>query len=530
MKTSSSILKKPIRNKRGAMKSRIQALVILIVLSQALLSTVLDAQTVVQRKRLGNNTEAMTAIHAGPLKNYIAIMDGTDVLAFANGGQGDAPVQKLFSVLGLGTNVGPRGIAYIDAEQLFVFDDPSTPDLNTLFLSDNHGRPKGTIQVTYPDGFVPDDVEALVWLPPTASKFGNHILQVVVSFATPTPTVKIEVIDRSTGQVVSEIIPNITLANPADFIDGLGFQSPDQLIVGATDGTLWQMDFSGNVLRGPVSLPNVADIESIAQTDNNRIAVAGYNTGKLTFLDGNLNPLFGQDRSFLVGFGLSQSYGVAWDTDLQRHLVMFPGSSAPSDVPQIVTLPLSLGSERQLVNLSGVTGPRALSYMPEEHRIALSQFGCSPNCAIFLYDNQGNLTEQVPVGFGLFAMTYVPTTKQFVGAKQGDLTTLLFVARDGTPVNSIDLTPIGIDQITAITFFNPNHPTGGEFLLFGSPDTHQAFVIDFTGKLLQQFDYKNALGAVLVRDLSTITSGPPCGVFSLVSQDTSEIVIFTLGK
>lgn len=512
------------------MKSKTLILITLMTLCNALIPSFLHAQNVIQRRRLGNNTEGMTAIHAGPLKNYIVLMDGTDVLAFANSGLGDAPVQKLFSALGLGVNVGPRGIAYIDSEQLFVFDDPSLPDLNTLFLSDNRGRPKGTIQVTYPDGFVPDDVEALVWLPPTATKFGNHILQVVVSFATPTPTVKIEVIDRSSGQVVAEIIPNIALANPADFIDGLGFQSPDRLIVGATDGTIWQIDFSGNVTRGPVSLPRVGDIESIAQVGDDRIAVAGYNTGKLTFLDGNLNPLLGQDRSFLVGFGLSQPYGVAWDTDLQRHLVMFPGSSAPSDVAQIVSLPPTLGSERQLVNLSGVTGPRALSYMPDEHRIALSQFQCSPNCAIFLYDDQGSLTEQVPVGFGIFAMTYVPTRKQFVGAKQGDLTTLLFVARDGTPVNSIDLAPIGIDGITAITFFNPNHPSGGELLLFGSPDTHQAFVIDFTGKLLQQFDYKTALGTVLARDLSTITSGPLGGTFSLVSQDTSEFVVFVLGN
>jgi len=72
-----------------------------------------------------------------------------------------------------------------------------------------------------------------------------------------------------------------------------------------------------------------------------------------------------------------------------------------------------------------------------------------------------------------------------------------------------------------------DHP-GGEFLLLSSAVTHQAFVINSTGTLLKQFDYKTALGAVNATDLATIASVPPNGIFSLVSRDTSEIVIFQL--
>lgn len=489
-----------------------------------LLAPLLDAQNVLLRRRLGNNSEGMTTIHAGPLNGTIAVMDGTDVIAFANGGQGNIPPRILFSVLGLPINVGPRGIAYMDDEQRFIFDDPTLP--NTLFLADNQGKAAGTINVTFPGGFVPDDTEGMVWLPPTAVQFGNHILEIAASFATLPPTVTIEVIDRGTGQVVAGINPNVTLATPFDFIVGLGFQSPDRLLVSGTDGTIWQIDFSGNVTAGPVSFPNVGDVESVSQVDSNRIAAAGYDAGKVMFLDANLTPLAGQDRSYLVGFGLSQPYGVAWDSDLQRHLLSFPGATPPSSTEQIISLSPTLGAERQAVNTSGVAAPRALSYLPDEHRIALSEVGCDPNCVIFLYDNSGNLVEQIPVGVGLFSMTYIPTTRQFAGSSPGNLTTLLFFARNGTLVNSIDLSPTGIDAIFGIAFFNSGRTPGGEFLLLSSAVTHQAFVINSAGTVLKHFDYKTTLGVVNPRDLATIASLPPNGLFSVISQDTSEIVIF----
>jgi len=71
----------------GNMKSRILILIAVMTLCNALIPSFLDAQNVIQRRRLGSNTEAMTAIHAGRLNNYIVLMDGTDVLAFANGGR-----------------------------------------------------------------------------------------------------------------------------------------------------------------------------------------------------------------------------------------------------------------------------------------------------------------------------------------------------------------------------------------------------------------------------------------------------------
>ncbi len=487
------------------------------------------AQTVVQRKRLGNNSEAIAGIHSGPLARNIAIMDGTDVRAFSNEGLGNAPARKLFSVLGLAVNIEPRGIAYIDTQQRFVFDDPT--QINTLFLSDNHGKAQGTINITRLGGFTPDHVEGLVSLPPTAASFPNDLIEVAISFGSTSTTSRLEVIDPSSGNVVAEIFPQVFSADPDpfDFITGVGFESPNHLLVGTVDGGLWQIDFSGNPLAGPITFSGVADLEGVAQLDSNRIAVASYDAGKVMFLDGNLNPLVGQDRNYLIGFGLSISRGVAWNSDTGRHLVSFPGAApVPANAAQVISLAPRFGTETRVVDLTGVVSPTALSYLPDEHRIAVAQVGCSPNCLILLYDNSGNLVDQVPVGSGLRAMDYIPTTKQFAARSGGSPTTLLFFSRAGALVNSIDLSATGIDAIQGIAFFNPSDPTGGEFLLLSSVTTHQMFVVDFNGNLRAQFDYRGTLAVVTAEDVAAITTGPLAGAFSLVSSDTSEIVVFRL--
>jgi hypothetical protein len=117
------------------MKPKALRLALVVTLFATLLTPLLDAQNVLLRRRLGNNSEGMTTIHAGPLNGTIAIMDGTDVIAFANGGQGRIPPRVLFSVLGLPINVGPRGIAYMDDEQRFIFDDPSGTTLTKMACS-----------------------------------------------------------------------------------------------------------------------------------------------------------------------------------------------------------------------------------------------------------------------------------------------------------------------------------------------------------------------------------------------------------
>ena len=204
-----------------------------VTLVLAFASATAHAQSVLFEKRLGNNTEDITAIHTGPLAGNIAIMDGSDVFALSE----TQPPQRLFGVFGLGVQKGPRGITFLEAQQQFVFNDPT--QINTLFLSNIHGAPEGTINITRMGGFTPDHVEGLETLPSTSSNFPNHILEVAITFGATSSQSRIEVLDLS-GQVVAEIFPNVPFADPFTFITGLGFQSPNQLLVGGTDGTLWR--------------------------------------------------------------------------------------------------------------------------------------------------------------------------------------------------------------------------------------------------------------------------------------------------
>jgi len=504
--------------------SRVFALILVLTFAGA----TAQAQSVHFRKRLGNNTEDITAIHSGPLAGKIAIMDGTDVLALPrenDEAEEAGHPRRLFSVLGLGVLSGPRGIAFDETQQQFVFDDPT--QINTLFVSDIHGAPQGTLSVTRMGGFTPDHVEGLKWLPMTSANFPNHLLQVAVTFGNTSYQSRLEVIDSS-GQVVAEIFPQVPFADPFTFITGLAFQSPDRLLVGGVDGTLWQIDFAGNVMAGPVSFPGVEDLEGIAQLNSNRIAVASYDAGKIMFLDGNLNPLAGQDRNYLIGFGLSAPIGVTWDTDTNSHLVNFPGSAAPSNAAQIISMPRLAGSETRVVDLTGVVGPAALTYLPDEHRIAVSRNGCLPSCTVLLYDNVGNLVDQVPVPFNIRALSYIPTTKQFVARRPAAPTTLLFFDRTGALINSIDISASGLDGINGIAFFNPDDPSGGELLISSTRLTHQMFVFDLTGALRAQFDYRASLGVLDARDLAAITIGSQTVAFSTVDPDKSEIVVFRL--
>lgn len=55
---------------------------------------------------------------------------------------------------------------------------------------------------------------------------------------------------------------------------------------------------------------------------------------------------------------------------------------------------------------------------------------------------------------------------------------------------------------------------------------HRLLVVDLNGMVIQQFDYRAALGVVAIQDLATITTGPQAGAFNLATTDTSEIVVF----
>jgi hypothetical protein len=130
------------------------------------------------------------------------------------------------------------------------------------------------------------------------------------------------------------------------------------------------------------------------------------------------------------------------------------------------------------------------------------------------------------------AISYIPRTKEFAVLFTATPQPVKILSRRGDLVRTIDLSLKGIGAISALAFFNPNHPSGGQFLMFeGSNRTVQSYravVTDFSGNVLSEFNFRNTLAVTSPTAAAEITSGPDVGSFSIIDSANNEIVIFSL--
>jgi hypothetical protein len=82
-------------------------------------------------------------------------------------------------------------------------------------------------------------------------------------------------------------------------------------------------------------------------------------------------------------------------------------------------------------------------------------------------------------------------------------------------------------RIAAVTFFNPGHPSGGQFLVFDNTQG-LAVITDFNGNRLDDFSIKKAFGVLNPSAVTAITTGSDAGAFALANSENSEIVVFRL--
>ncbi len=480
------------------------------------------APTVLNRARLGNNNEDITFISGGRFDNHVAFLDGYEVLGLPVSGGDGSEVAKLFDLRDLGIEVGPRGITYIESEDRFALVDPT--QVTTLFITDHLGQPQGTRTIQYLGGLAPRHLEGLVYLPPTAGVWADHLILVAFdeSFLP-----RLEVLRRD-GQVVAEIFPGEPVGS--SFITGVAFKAPDRLLVGLLDNTIWTLDFGGNVVGGPVVLPGVTSVEGLVQLRDGRIVAAAYRAGTLFFFDQDLNRLPADDRDYSIGVGVSLPRGVGWNTDTTEHLIL--GNATFPAEPELVAVPPSLDSASRVVDLAGdgFSFAFGVTYLPDDNLIAVAH-AIAPQ-AILLYDNSGNLVSQIDLsGVGRpLDISYIPTMREFAVRVSGvgESRRLHLVSRDtGAVMGTIDLSPTGINAVVGVAFFNPAHPSGGQFLVIDSRSTDRAIITDFEGNLLDEFNYRSGLGLLNAQDVSAITTGPQAGAFSIVDTGNSEIVIFT---
>src|SRR5690348_13845085 len=86
--------------------------------------------------------------------------------------------RKVFDLRRLGIHNAPRGIAYLESARFFALSDPTQP--TKLFLSDDNGQPRGTRTIHYINGYAPNYLEGLAYIPRTSPKFPDDLLQVAI--------------------------------------------------------------------------------------------------------------------------------------------------------------------------------------------------------------------------------------------------------------------------------------------------------------------------------------------------------------
>lgn len=487
---------------------------------------------VLQSELLGRYMEDIDFIPSGPLAKHVVMLIGYEVHGFPAKAGSDDAIRKLFDlrqqILG-----EPTGIAYIAPERLFAIVDAAQP--TQLFFVDHRGTPHPPRTIHYLGGDVPDHIEGLAYLPSTAPGFPDHLLTLTWKFIDDFPGLlcRIQVI-RPDGQVAAEIpVPEDIAFN---FCFGIAFLAPDRLLV--TDGFngIWTLDFDGNIVSGPLATELVI-AEGIVQLADGRV-VTGEGA-QLRFYDAALNRLPQDDRNAGTRVGLVNAFSVAWNPDTQQHLIVASTEESGGDVVsnRVAAVPLSLDASSLVVDLGAsptrpFRAPRA-TYMPDEHLIAVSlrRRGVTP-AQIALYGNDGALVETIDIpaigGIGRpFSIAYIPPTREFVVVEQAQLSKLKIMARTGALAREIDLAPIGINSITAVAYFNPLHPSGGQFLIFGSAG--RAVITDLNANVVSEFDFREELGLMFVAGASAITNGPLAGAFTaLESIDSARFVVFTL--
>jgi hypothetical protein len=519
---------------------------------------------VIRRNRLGNDTEDITYIPGGP--GAIAVMEGYDVLSIpvpttpgikppppilettptqsiagtAIAGTAIAgatitraaarpgpiappsPATKLFNVLGLKIQAAPRGITFDPINRGFVFSDTIQP--GTLFFCDALGRPTQNLNIRYPNG-QPLFVEGLATIPANAPEFPNTFVE--VALFEDEPATRLEIID-SRGLVVREIIPQ---GEPGTlFLTGISFRSPGSLLVSSDDDeTIFELDFNGKILSTvartrPAATRVLHGIEGVEVVNAWQTFAAGGFDGLLAFIDARTGLNSEQVVDYRIGPGLSLPAGLAWDSTNNRFLMLALDRTQDLN-SAIVGLSPRLSGFQSLTQVDALT--RRITYLPDENLIAATHSN-NPRGILF-FDKQGQPAGQIStqaLGNPLI-IGYIPTTQEFAVVFSAQQTRISILTRAGALSRTIDLAPAGVGRIGTLTFFNPSHPSGGQFLLTDR-NTNTGIVIDFQGTILSKFEIRDTLQILSPTAVTAITTGPDTGAFAFANGETSEVVVFRL--
>jgi hypothetical protein len=315
--------------------------VVLAMLASAmLLPEVVSAETVIARRRLGNNVEGMTY---DPLLDRAYAIDGNDVIAVAlnpldaailatshinDGGIAGIGYRKVFDILGLDPRARvARGIVWVPPQNRFYFSSVVTANATQFFSSDNSGRPLPTLNIKGLDVSDWSNWEGLAWIPNGAPAHGGTI----AALGHHNDGLAHVFYIRLDGTIEAEVVPQA--GTPLEnYFCGIQYwtQHPGTLLLSdcGTSGT-YAMDMrTGALVSDPIKPlavpPDGQDVEGIVVRRNGQILLSGYEAGRLYAYDGAFNRTAGEDRLFIVGLGASV-WRLAWNFDTAEIIALSRG-------------------------------------------------------------------------------------------------------------------------------------------------------------------------------------------------------------
>lgn len=453
-------------------------------------------QTVVQRARLGYAIEDLDTVD-----KRLAVLDGYEVFLVDSKGRGE----KRFDVRGGGA--GPAtGLTYVPTEKAFLVVDPQQRD--RFFVFDDKGTPLGTRTITYLDGFMPTHIEALTYLG-KGTPYPDH-----VAFLAWDDTAEWIEVARRDGTVVLHIVLPPLLQ---DVVWGMASNDGGGFHVIALNTEIYTVDYDGQIVAGPVRIHEGFIYEGIT-TIGNQVYARDYFSGKTVSFDASLQRQPANDLHDEPRPGLPSPRAVTWNSDADRHLVL---AGAATEAPlfamawQVVS---SLDEARPMFFPpgNGFLRPRAMSWMPDEHKIAVAH--TQPQRAILIYSPSGGFLEQIdltPIGRPI-QLAWIPSTQEFYVRTMEMPATLRVLSRTGAFIRDVDFSALGLN-------IGPFTNAGDELLIFAGTMLYRT---SLDGVVVASYD--TASLHVQPASISAITTGPQAGMFAVTSTRDCELVVFSL--
>jgi hypothetical protein len=336
-----------------------------------LVPDVVQAETVIARKRLGNNAEAMTY---DPMNDRAVVMDGNDVIGVAlnpldgvvlatmrndTSGIVGSGFRKLFDVLALPLEARqPKGIGYVPTQRRYYFTSDEPGGTGTVYSTDEQGKPQPSLPLKNLAAPV-DAWEGIAWIPPGAPAHGGTL---GILGSRNSDGISHVFFVRLDGTIEQELSPQPGTAVETYFC-GIAYwpDHPSTLLLTDCTSGIFAMDLRTGAPVGVQPLAPIAetsDSEGVFVRRNGRIVASGYE-GRLFGYDSSLNRTPADDKLFVVGIGASVA-SLTWNFDSGE----FVGLSPVRD--HVLAISSDLRSSRHLFDVAvtnEVPSAQTLAYL-----------------------------------------------------------------------------------------------------------------------------------------------------------------------